>query len=90
MSIPAVWSQILDFFDALLVIEPLQGQLSGTAGLHPIRQFNQRVGLVQNEVECIQGQLGKTGSFRNAMKIMRKLFVRFAFRCPSNGSDLLP
>jgi hypothetical protein len=45
MSVPPAWSQVLDFFDMPLVIEPSPGQLSCDAGLQPIRQFDQRIGL---------------------------------------------
>ena len=47
MSIPAAWPQVLDFFGTPLVIEPSQGQLSGDAGLLPIRQFDERIGLTR-------------------------------------------
>jgi hypothetical protein len=47
MSIPAAWPQVLDFFGTLPVNEPSAGQLSGDAGLLPIRQFDQRIGLTQ-------------------------------------------
>jgi len=45
MSIPPAWPQCLDFFGTSLVIEPSPGQLSSDAGLLPIRQFDQRIGL---------------------------------------------
>jgi hypothetical protein len=45
MSIPAAWPQVLDFFGTPLVIEPSAGQLSSDAGLLPIRQFDERIGL---------------------------------------------
>jgi Transposase DDE domain group 1 len=47
MSIPAAWSQFLDFFGTQLVIEPSPGQLTGDAGLLPVCQFNQRIGLTR-------------------------------------------
>ena len=47
MSVPAAWPQVLDFFGTPLVIEPSPGQLSGDAGLLPIRQFDERIGLTQ-------------------------------------------
>ena len=47
MSVPAAWPQVLDFFGLPIVIEPSPGQLSGDAGLLPIRQFDQRVGLTR-------------------------------------------
>ena len=47
MSLPGVWPQVLDFFDTPLVIEPSHGQLTSDAGLLPIREFDQRIGLTQ-------------------------------------------
>jgi hypothetical protein len=47
MSIPSAWSQVLDFFGRPLVIEPSPGQLSSDAGLLPIRQFDERIGLTR-------------------------------------------
>ncbi len=47
MGRPAAWPPILDFFGTPLVIEPSPGQLSGDAGLLPVRPFGQRVGLTR-------------------------------------------
>jgi hypothetical protein len=47
MSIPPAWPQCLNFFGAAIVIEPSSGQLSSDAGLLPVRQFDQRVGLTR-------------------------------------------
>ena len=47
MSLPAAGPQVLDFFGTLLVIEPSPGQLSSDAGLLPVRQLDQRVGLTR-------------------------------------------
>ena len=47
MSILRTWPQVLDFFGMLIVIEPSPGQLSSDAGLLPIRQFDERIGLTQ-------------------------------------------
>jgi hypothetical protein len=47
MSIPVAWPQVLDFFGTPLVIESSAGQLSGDAGLLPIRQFDERLGLTR-------------------------------------------
>ena len=55
MSIPAAWPQVLDFFGTPLVIEPSQGQLSGDAGLLPVRQFDQRIGLTRAYAEAVDG-----------------------------------
>ncbi len=40
MSIAPAWQHCLAFFGTPLVIEPSPGQLSGDAGLLPIRQFD--------------------------------------------------
>jgi hypothetical protein len=53
MSAPAAWPQVLDFFGMPLVIEPSPGQLSSDAGLLPIRQFDQRVGLTRAFAEAL-------------------------------------
>jgi hypothetical protein len=46
MSIQGVWQGTLSFFDKLpIVVEPSQAQLSSDAGLLPIREFDERVGL---------------------------------------------
>jgi hypothetical protein len=47
MSLPAAWTQYLDFFGVPLVIEPSPGQLSRDAGLLPIRQLDDRIGLTR-------------------------------------------
>jgi hypothetical protein len=47
MSIPSASPQVLDFFGTPLVIEPSPGQLSSDAGLLPIRQFDQYIGLTR-------------------------------------------
>ena len=47
MSIPVAWPQVLDFFGKPLVIEPAAGQLSGDAGLLPVRQFDKCIGLTR-------------------------------------------
>src|SRR5215475_7723456 len=48
MSVPPTWPQCLDFFDTPIVIEPSPGQLSSDAGLLPIRQFDERIGLTRD------------------------------------------
>jgi len=48
MSIPAAWPQCLDFFGTPIVIEPSQGQLSINAGLLPIREFDEHIGLTRS------------------------------------------
>jgi hypothetical protein len=47
MNLLSAWPQTLDFLGTPLVIQPSQGQLSGDAGLLPIRRFDQRIGLTR-------------------------------------------
>src|SRR5262245_21662257 len=53
MIIPAAWPQCLDFFDTPIMIEPSPGQLSSDAGLLPIRQFDERIGLTRAFAEAL-------------------------------------
>jgi hypothetical protein len=53
MSIAAAWQQCLRFFGTPLVIAPSPGQLSGDAGLLPIRQFDRYIGLTQAFAEAL-------------------------------------
>jgi hypothetical protein len=48
MSLPSAWPHLLDFPVTPLVIEPSEGRLSGDAGLLPLRQFDQRIGLTRS------------------------------------------
>jgi hypothetical protein len=45
MSVAPAWQQCLDFFATQLVLEPSPSQLSSDAGLHPVHQFDPRMGL---------------------------------------------
>src|SRR5215470_9793382 len=53
MSLPGVWPQVLDFFGTPLVIEPSPGQLSSDAGLLPVRQFDQHIGLTRTFADAL-------------------------------------
>ena len=45
MSRLPAWQECLDFVGRPIVVGPSHGQLSGDAGLLPVRQFDQRIGL---------------------------------------------
>src|SRR6201981_2154824 len=47
MSLPPAWPQVLDCFGSPLVMEPSAGRLTSDAGLLPIRQFDERIGLTR-------------------------------------------
>jgi hypothetical protein len=45
--------QVLDFLGSPVAVEPSQGHLSGDAGLLPIRQFDQRIGLTRSFADAL-------------------------------------
>jgi hypothetical protein len=53
MSIQPAWQETLDFFGTPVLIEPSHGQLTSDAGLVPIRQFDQHLGLTQAFAEAL-------------------------------------
>ena len=62
MSIPSAWPQFLDFFRTPLVIEPPPGQLSRDAGLVPVRQFDQRIGLTRANACALDDPTARIGA----------------------------
>ena len=53
MTIPSAWPQVLAFPGTPLVIQPSPGRPSGDAGLLPVRQFDQRIGLTRAFAEAL-------------------------------------
>ncbi len=54
MSIQSVWQKTFDFLGSKpIVIEPSAGQLSSDAGLLPIRQFDERIGLTEQFAQAL-------------------------------------
>lgn len=54
MSIHTVWQKSFDFFAGKpIVVEPSAGQLTSDAGLLPIRQFDERIGLTEQFAEAL-------------------------------------
>ncbi len=53
MRIPPAWQEFLDFFGLPIVLEPSQGQLSGDAGLLPVRRFDERIGLTRSFADAL-------------------------------------
>jgi hypothetical protein len=55
MSIQPAWQETLPFFaHRTLLIEPSHAQLSSDAGLLPIRQFDQHIGLTQTFADALE------------------------------------
>ncbi len=55
MSIQGAWQGVFDFLgDGRIVVEPSPAQLSSDAGLLPIRQFDQLVGLTEQFARALQ------------------------------------
>jgi hypothetical protein len=54
MSIQPAWQQAFDFFPPMpIVVEPSAAQRSSDAGLLPLRQFDESVGLTQSFAEAL-------------------------------------
>ena len=47
MIIQSVWQMSFDFFDKPVVVEPSEAELTSDAGLLPIRQFDEAIGLTK-------------------------------------------
>jgi hypothetical protein len=60
MSVTPPWPQVLDFFGTPLVLEPSAGQFSGDAGLLPIRQFDERIGLTRAVADALDDPATRT------------------------------
>ena len=60
MIIHTVWQKSFDFFGSKpIVVEPSAGQLSSDAGLLPIREFDQRIGLTEQFAQALGGAATK-------------------------------
>ena len=47
MILRSVWQESFDFFGKPVVVEPSEAELTSDAGLLPIRQFDQQIGLTE-------------------------------------------
>ena len=55
MSIQSAWQGTFSFFEKLpIVVEPSQARLSSDAGLLPIREFDERLGLTRQFAEALE------------------------------------
>src|SRR5262249_52139062 len=90
MSIPAPWPQVLDFFGTPLVIEPSAGQLSGDAGLLPIRQFDERDGLTRAAPAALHQPRGPALTEHTALEMVRsRVYGILAGYADQNDHDTL-
>ena len=53
MIIQSVWQKSFDFFDKPVVVEPSEAELTSDAGLLPIRQFDEQIGLTEQFVAAL-------------------------------------
>jgi hypothetical protein len=58
MSIPPAWQQTFASFALPVVVEPSQGQRTSEAGLHPIRELDQRSGLTRTFAKALDDPRG--------------------------------
>jgi hypothetical protein len=54
MSIHPAWQQTFSFFQLPVVIEPSRASLSSDAGLLPLRQFDEQIGLTQAFTDALE------------------------------------
>src|SRR5437588_3200826 len=55
VSIQTAWQGTFDFWDELpIVVEPSQAQLTSDAGLLPLRQFDEHIGLTQQFAQALE------------------------------------
>ena len=47
MIVQSVWQKSFEFFRKPVVVEPTEAELSSDAGLLPIRQFDETIGLTK-------------------------------------------
>jgi Transposase DDE domain group 1 len=90
MSIPDAWPQVLDFFGTPLVIEPSSGQLSSDAGLLPIRQFDDRIGLTRAFAEALDDPRDPDLSEHSFLEMVRsRVYGILAGYADQNDHDTL-
>jgi hypothetical protein len=90
MSIPAAWPQVLDFFGKPLVIEPSPGQLSSDAGLLPIRQCDDRVGLTRAFTDALDDPRDPDLTEHTFLEMVRaRVFGILAGHADQNDHDTL-
>ena len=53
MIVQSVWQKSFGFFGKPVVVQPAEVQLSGDAGLLPIRQFDEAIGLTEGFVAAL-------------------------------------
>jgi hypothetical protein len=85
MSLPGLWPQVLDFFGTPLVIEPSPGQLSGDAGLFPVRQFDQRIGLTRAFAEALNDPRDSNLTEHTFLEMVRSRDYGILAGCPDQN-----
>jgi len=78
MILLAAWPQVLDFFGTPLIIEPSAGQLCSNAGLLPIRQFDERIGLTQANACALDDPRDRD--------LTEHTFLEIVLHCPTYGN----
>jgi hypothetical protein len=90
MSLPGVWPQVLDFFGTPLVLEPSPGQLSGDAGLLPVRQFDQRIELTQSFADALDDPRDRELTEHSFLEMVRsRVYGILAGYADQNDHDTL-
>jgi len=90
MSIQSVWQKSFSFFRKPVVVEPSDGQLSSDAGLLPIRQFDEAIGLSEQFAAALNDPRDPSGRTHSVLEMVRmRIFGILADYPDQNDHDVL-
>ena len=90
MIIQSVWQQSVGFFDKPVVIRPSESKLSSDAGLLPIREFDQRIGLTEQFAAALTDMRYQPSVDHTVLEMVRmRVFGILAGYPDQNDHDVL-
>lgn len=90
MIIQSVWQQSVGFFDKPVVIRPSESKLSSDAGLLPIREFDQQIGLTEQFAAALTDMRYQPSVDHTVLEMVRmRVFGILADYPDQNDHDVL-
>ena len=90
MSIQSVWQKSFDFSSKPVVVQPSEARLTSDAGLLPIRQFDQRIGLTDRFVDALTDLRYQPSVMHSLREMVRmRIFGILADYPDQNDHDVL-
>jgi hypothetical protein len=91
MIIQSAWQVAFDFYDPKpLVVEPQQAQLTSDAGLSPIRQLDEQLGLTAQFAAAIHDPRDQRASVHSVAEMVRmRIYGILADYADQNDHDVL-